>query len=62
MEKDRHPGHRSDFHRCKSVEGRNVISDWFTIDHIDKITHIISKDKHWEETHAYLLNGKNGCK
>lgn len=33
------------------------MSDWFTIDHIDNETHIISEYKHWEETHAYLLNG-----
>ena len=33
------------------------MSDWFTIDHIDKDTHIISEYRHWEETHAYLLNG-----
>jgi glyoxylase-like metal-dependent hydrolase (beta-lactamase superfamily II) len=35
------------------------MSDWFTIDHIDKDTHIISEYRHWEETHAYLLNGAN---
>lgn len=33
------------------------MSDWFTIDHIDRDTHIISEYRHWEETHAYLLNG-----
>lgn len=33
------------------------MSDWFTIDRIDHDTHIISEYKHWEETHAYLLNG-----
>ncbi len=33
------------------------MSDWFTINHIDKETHIISEYRHWEETHAYLLNG-----
>jgi glyoxylase-like metal-dependent hydrolase (beta-lactamase superfamily II) len=33
------------------------MSDWFTIDHIDDNTHIISEYRHWEETHAYLLNG-----
>ncbi len=33
------------------------MSRWFTIDHIDKDTHIISEYRHWEETHAYLLNG-----
>lgn len=33
------------------------MSDWFTIEHIDDNTHIISEYRHWEETHAYLLNG-----
>lgn len=33
------------------------MKDWFTIDHIDKDTHIISEYRHWEENHAYLLNG-----
>ncbi|GMQ62140.1 MBL fold metallo-hydrolase [Vallitalea maricola] len=33
------------------------MSDWFTIEQIDKDTHIISEYKHWEESHAYLLNG-----
>lgn len=30
---------------------------WFTIDRIDKDTQVISEYRHWEETHAYLLNG-----
>lgn len=34
------------------------MKDWFTIDHIDDATHIISEYRHWEETHAYLLNGR----
>ena len=33
------------------------MSDWFTIDEIDKETYIISEYRHWEETHCYLLNG-----
>lgn len=33
------------------------MSDWFTIDQIDKETFIISEYRHWEETHCYLLNG-----
>ncbi|MCT4564377.1 MAG: MBL fold metallo-hydrolase [Maledivibacter sp.] len=33
------------------------MSDWFTIEKIDKDTHIISEYKHWEESHAYLING-----
>ena len=31
---------------------------WFTIESIDADTHIISEYRHWEETHCYLLNGK----
>ncbi|MBU0972950.1 MAG: MBL fold metallo-hydrolase [Proteobacteria bacterium] len=33
------------------------MNNWFTIDHIDNETHIISEYRHWEETHCYLLNG-----
>ncbi|GKX29639.1 MBL fold metallo-hydrolase [Vallitalea longa] len=33
------------------------MNDWFTIEKIDKDTHIISEYRHWEESHAYLLNG-----
>lgn len=33
------------------------MGNWFTVDHIDPETHIFSEYKHWEETHAYLLNG-----
>lgn len=32
---------------------------WFTTDKIDPETYIISEYRHWEETHAYLLNGRN---
>lgn len=32
---------------------------WFTTDKIDENTYIISEYRHWEETHCYLLNGKN---
>lgn len=32
---------------------------WFTVEHVDKDTHIISEYRHWEETHAYLLNGSH---
>lgn len=34
------------------------MGNWFTIDHIDADTHVISEYRHWEETHCYLLNGK----
>lgn len=33
------------------------MNDWFTIDHIDDNTHIISEYRHWEEAHCYLLIG-----
>ena len=33
------------------------MDDWFTIDRIDRDTHIISEYRHWEETHCYLLHG-----
>lgn len=33
------------------------MNNWFTIEHVDENTHIISEYKHWEESHAYLLNG-----
>lgn len=35
------------------------MSNWFTIDKIDENTYIISEYRHWEETHSYLLNGRN---
>ncbi len=31
---------------------------WFTVDRIDKDTHVISEYRHWEETHCYLLEGR----
>lgn len=34
-------------------------NDWFTIEKIDDTTSIISEYKHWEETHCYLLNGRD---
>lgn len=37
------------------------MSDWFTIDKIDTDTHIISEYRHWEETHCYLLIGRDRC-
>ena len=33
------------------------MSDWFTLDTIDKDTFILSEYRHWEETHCYLLCG-----
>ena len=35
-----------------------IMDNWFTIDKIDDETIIISEYRHWEETHCYLLNGK----
>ena len=34
------------------------MDNWFTVDRIDNETLIISEYRHWEETHCYLLNGK----
>ncbi|MCM1150323.1 MAG: MBL fold metallo-hydrolase [Butyricicoccus sp.] len=35
--------------------------DWFTIDKIDGETYVISEYRHWEETHCYLLCGRERC-
>lgn len=32
--------------------------EWFTLDSIDDNTYIISEYQHWEETHSYLLVGR----
>ena len=34
------------------------MKEWFTIDRVDQDTHIISEYRHWEETHCYLLEGR----
>lgn len=34
---------------------------WFTLEQIDADTHIVSEYRHWEETHCYLLEGKERC-
>lgn len=34
------------------------MTDWFTVEKIDKQTFAISEYKHWEETHCYLLCGQ----
>lgn len=34
------------------------MSDWFTVTSIDSQTFVISEYKHWEETHCYLLCGR----
>lgn len=33
--------------------------NWFTIDRIDETTYILSEYGHWEQTHCYLLVGKD---
>lgn len=35
------------------------MNNWFTIEEIDSKTYAISEYKHWEETHCYLLIGKD---
>lgn len=35
------------------------MENWFTIEEIDSKTYAISEYKHWEETHCYLLIGKD---
>lgn len=35
------------------------MNDWFTIEKIDNETFAISEYGHWEETHCYILCGKN---
>lgn len=32
---------------------------WFTVDQVDLDTYVISEYRHWEETHCYLLNGRD---
>ncbi|HZW48597.1 MAG TPA: MBL fold metallo-hydrolase [Bacillota bacterium] len=34
------------------------MSEWFSVQQIDDATYVISENKHWEETHCYLLIGK----
>ena len=34
------------------------MNPWFTIDRIDPETYILSEYRHWEETHCYLLCGR----
>lgn len=35
----------------------NKMQDWFTVEKIDSDTYTISENKHWEETHCYLVCG-----
>ena len=34
------------------------MNEWFTVEQIDSQTFVISEYKHWEETHCYLLCGR----
>lgn len=34
------------------------MADWFTVEQIDGETDVISEYRHWEETHCYLLKGR----
>ena len=38
-------------------EYQKHMKQWFTVDSIDESTYIISENRHWEETHCYLLIG-----
>ena len=33
------------------------MTNWFTVETIDKDTFVISEYRHWEETHCYLICG-----
>lgn len=37
------------------------MNNWFTVEQIDPQTFAISEYKHWEETHCFLLCGKEGA-
>ena len=43
--------------RYKGKGRKDDVGNWFTIDTIGEDTFMISEYRHWEETHAYLLNG-----
>ena len=43
--------------RYKGKGRKDDVGNWFTIDSIGEDTFMISEYRHWEETHAYLLNG-----
>lgn len=43
--------------RYKEKGRKDDVGNWFTIDSIGEDTFMISEYRHWEETHAYLLNG-----
>lgn len=37
------------------------MNEWFTVELIDGDTVVISEYRHWEETHSYLLRGRDRC-
>lgn len=37
------------------------MNDWFTVEEIDSQTFAISEYRHWEETHCYLLCGRDSA-
>ena len=39
-------------------QGNLIMNDWFTVEKIDTETFAISEYQHWEETHCYLICGK----
>ena len=39
-------------------QGNLIMNDWFTVEEIDTQTYSISEYQHWEETHCYLICGK----
>lgn len=41
------------------LEMSHEVDDWFTVEQIDNETYVISEYKHYEETHCYLLLGKD---
>lgn len=45
--------------KVNQIKGRRVcLNNWFTVEKIDDETYAVSEYKHWEETHCYLLIGK----
>lgn len=42
-----------------SARGDTTMKPWFTIEEIDPQTRVVSEYRHWEETHCYLLEGRD---
>ena len=42
----------------RNWKGKTEMDDWFTLERIDEDTDILSEYRHWEETHCYLLRGR----